>query len=121
LYKKDVAIQTAMVLLNSQAINQLGSGYHLQGKQSVTSFTAQSSTNNTVYLNVSVSGIWTYSFTDAQIKQLRDPIRGATRDVALTYLQSQSGVGSVDIHLPFGTDHLPDNINNIDILLEPQP
>jgi serine/threonine protein kinase len=121
LYKKDVAIQTAMVLLNSQAINQLGSSYHLQGKQSVTSFTAQSSTNNTVYLNVSVSGIWTYSFTDAQIKQLRDPIRGATRDVALTYLQSQTGVGSVDIHLPFGTDHLPDNINNIDILLEPQP
>ncbi|BCL84460.1 serine/threonine protein kinase [Ktedonobacteria bacterium brp13] len=118
LYKKDVAVQTAMVLLNQQAIGGLGNNYQLQGRQTVASFDAESGKNNIAYLKVSVSGTWAYNFTDSQAQNLRDPIRGATRDVALAYLKAQPGVASVDIHLPLGTDHLPDAVGNIEVMLE---
>jgi Serine/threonine protein kinase len=117
-YKRDVAVQTAMVLLNRQAITTLGSGYQLQGRQRVVSFTAENGNNNIAYLKVAVSGTWAYTFTDNQVQNLRNPIRGATRAVALAYLRSQPGIAQVDIHLPLGTDHLPTSVDDIDVMLD---
>lgn len=117
-YKRDVAVQTAMVLLNRQAIATLGSGYQLQGRQRVVSFSAENGKDNIAYLKVAVSGTWAYVFTDNQVQNLRNPIRGATRAVALAYLRSQPGVAQVDIHLPFGTDHLPTSVDDIDVMLD---
>ncbi|WP_201363525.1 serine/threonine protein kinase [Dictyobacter formicarum] len=120
-YQKSVAEAAALSLLNSYAQKKLGSGYQLQGQATVSGpDNTEAGKGGVVYLTLKARGTWTYVFSDDQIKKLRLPIKGATADVAKTYLATQPGVDSVDIRLPFGTDHLPTNTDDIDILLTPR-
>ncbi len=119
-YKHTVVEQTAMVLLSRQAAKTLSSAYQLQDKPTLVGIpSVQSSKDGIVHLNVTVRGVWVYAFTDQQLQQFRAPIKGATVDLAKTYLKTQTGVANVDIHLPFGTDHLPDSVDNIAVTVAP--
>ncbi|GCE21732.1 serine/threonine protein kinase [Dictyobacter kobayashii] len=121
-YQKNVADAAALALLNSYAQKKLGNSYQLQGQITVNGpDNTEPGRDGIVYLTLKARGTWTYIFSDAQIKKLRLPIKGATADVAKTYLAAQPGVDSVDIRLPFGTDHLPTNTDDINILLSPPP
>ena len=119
-YKHSVVEQTAMVLLSRQAAKTLSSAYQLQDKPTLVGIpSVQSSKDGIVHLNVTVRGVWVYAFTDQQLQQFRTPIKGATIDLARTYLKTQTGIANVDIRLPFGTDHLPNSIDNIAITVTP--
>jgi len=119
-YKRSVVEQTAMVLLSRQAAKTLSDAYQLQGKPTLVGIpSVQSARDGVIHLNVSVRGIWIYGFTDQQIQQFRVPIKGASIDLAKTYLKAQPGIANVEIHLPFGTDHLPGSIDNITISVAP--
>jgi serine/threonine protein kinase len=119
-YKRSVVEQTAMVLLSREAAKMLSAAYQLQGKPTLIGMpSVQSVKDGIVHLNVTVRGIWTYGFTDQQIQQLRVPIKGASIDLAKTYLKTQPGIANVDIHLPFGTDHLPSSVDDIAISVAP--
>jgi len=70
-----------------------------------------------IYLSVPVREAWAYTFTAQRLEQWKQSIRGATLDAALAYLNTQEGVGAVQIHLPFGTDHFPLVVDQIKILV----
>ncbi len=119
-YKRSVAEQTAMVLLSRQAANTLSAAYQLQEKPTLVGIpSVQSARDGVIYLKVTVRGVWIYVFTDQQIQQFRAPIKGASITLAEAYLKGQPGVANVEIHLPFGTDHLPTSIDNITVSVAP--
>jgi serine/threonine protein kinase len=119
-YRHSVVEQAGIVLLSRQAARTLLSAYQVQEKPALVGIPAvQSSKDGIVHLNVSVRGTWVYGFTAQQLQQLRTPIKGATVDLAKTYLKTQTGVANVDIRLPFGMDHLPNSVDNIAITVTP--
>ncbi|GCE31785.1 hypothetical protein KDA_72690 [Dictyobacter alpinus] len=120
-YQKSVAQAAALSLLNTYARKKIGTGYQLQGQATVSDpIDATAGKDGLAYLTLKAQGIWSYNFSDDQIKKLRAPIKGASADVARTYLITQPGVESVDIRLPFGTDHIPTTLDDITIILSPR-
>ncbi|GAC1627951.1 MAG: hypothetical protein NVS4B9_19510 [Ktedonobacteraceae bacterium] len=120
LYKRSVVEQTAIVLLSRQGAKTLSAAYQLRDKPTLVGLpTVQSAREGIVHLNVTVRGVWLYTFTDQQVQHLRAPIKGASVDLARSYLKAQPGVADVDIRLPFGTDRLPGSIDDIAITINP--
>ncbi len=114
-YSRSVMNQVAAQLLSKQA-QTLGSEYRLQGTPSVTApYVDVHGKDGLVYLNVAVHGTWVYVFSSGQQNQWRQGIKGATSAAALAYLNTQEGVASVQIHLPFQADHLPTSTSDITI------
>ncbi|MBV9020362.1 MAG: hypothetical protein JOZ71_06570, partial [Ktedonobacteraceae bacterium] len=58
-----------------------------------------------------------YTLTPQQANQWRQSIKGASSAAAQAYLHDQPGVATVRIHLPFGADHLPASVDDIQIVL----
>ena len=114
-YSRNVMNQVAAQLLAKQA-QMLSSGYQLQATPSVTAPQVDvHGKDGLVYLNVAVRATWVYVFSNEQQNQWRQGIKGATSAAALAYLNTQEGVASVQIHLPFQADHLPTAANDITI------
>ena len=112
-YSRNVMNQVATQLLAKQA-QTLGSGYQLQGTPSVAApHVDVHGKDGLVYLNVAVHGTWVYVFSSEQKNQWRQVIKGATSAAALAYLNTQEGVASVQIHLPFQADHFPTATSDI--------
>jgi hypothetical protein len=120
-YQKSVAASTVTTLYNLYAQKQLGNAYQLQGKSVLVGDpTTDTGKDGIIYLSLTVEGTWQYNFNASQIKNLRTPIKGASGEVAKTYLKSLPGIADVSIQFPFGTDHLPDSTDKIDIVISPQ-
>ena len=109
-YNTHTTSDLARQLLNNE-VNQsstLGSGYHLRGTLNVSTPTVEQQGNNgQLYLSVSASGTWSYTVTSQDEDLWRLAIKGASTTLAQSYLSTRSGITSVHIDLPFGTDHLP--------------
>ena len=73
--------------------------------------------NGIVYLSVSMHEVWMYVFSTQQIDKWKQNMRGATSVAAIAYLNQQPGVAAVQIHLPFGSDHLPASLDQIKVVL----
>ena len=117
-YNRAVAVNLAAQLLVEQAAQTLGNSYVQQGSPTVgVPHVFQQGKNGVIYLSVPVREAWVYTFSTQQLDQWKQSIRGATLNAVLTYLNAQAGVGAVQIHLPFGTDHFPAVINQIKILV----
>ena len=117
-YNVEMAHAVAEQLLSQQAAQILGKNYHLKGSPSFTEpIRVQQAQNNTLYLSVAIHGVWIYTITSQQLNTWRQFIKGLTPTKASDYLTSQSGVVSVQIQLPFGTDHLPIAADQIHITL----
>lgn len=117
-YSRNVVNHIAAQLLSQQATKTLGSPYQLQGTPSIDMpKVVQQGNNGLIYLSVSVHGLWVYPLSPEQMRQWRQSIKGAPSAAALAYLTTQAGVGAVQIHLPFGTDHLPLSLDDIKIVL----
>lgn len=118
IYNSNVASHTAAQLLSKVAAATLGSAYQMQGTPAIAApRVVESGHAGVVYVSVSVHGTWQYALSSDQMNQWRQSIRGATSDVALAYLNNQSGVASVQIHLPFGADHLPTTTDDIQFIV----
>ncbi len=118
-YNQTIARLVAAQLLHNQAALQLGSQYQLKDVLTIGNpDVIQQGQMGTIYLSVSVQGIWIHTFSSQQIGQWQQSIKGATPILAKTYLDTQTGVNSVQIRLPFGADHLPTSIDQIRIILE---
>ena len=117
-YNRTVAGNLAVQLLNQQAAQTLGNNYtqHVSPVVGVP-HAFQQGKNGVIYLSVPVREAWAYTFTAQRLEQWKQSIRGATLDAALAYLNTQEGVGAVQIHLPFGTDHFPLVVDQIKILV----
>jgi hypothetical protein len=116
-YNIETAHQVAEQLLSKQASQTLKGNYRLKGSPSFTNTAGvQLAQNDVVYLSVAVRGVWVYNFSDQQINTWLQSIKGATPTLASTYLTSQRGVSSVQVQLPFGTDHLPMSIDQINVV-----
>ncbi len=118
-YNHALASSTAIQLLTSQAIHTPGNTYQLQSTPAVGTISILAvSKSGIIYLSIPVHGTWTYTLSSQQINTWPQYIKGATSAAALAYLNAQPGVASVEIHLPFGADHLPSSTNDIRIVLE---
>lgn len=107
-YSRLVMDSVAAQLLDKQASQTLGTHYQAQGTPSIAPPHVDVRTKDgLVYLNVAIHGTWLYVFTPQQVNQWRQMIKGATTPVALAYLNTQEGVSSVQIHLPFQADRFP--------------
>lgn len=121
-YNRTLADQVAISLLNAEAAQTLGNTYQLLGTPKVDApQVVQQGKNGTLYLSVPVHETWLYSFTAQQLGQWKQSIKGATSEAALAFLNEQPGVAAVQIHLPFGADHIPTTIDQIKIELISQP
>ncbi|MDQ2713823.1 MAG: serine/threonine protein kinase [Chloroflexota bacterium] len=118
-YNRDTARHIAAQLLSQQAAQTLGSGYQLrQGTLTVGApQVTQQGQDGIAYLSVPVHGLWVYGISGQQIARWQQNIKGAPSAAALAYLNSQPGVSAVRIQLPFGTDHLPSSIEQIQVVL----
>ena len=117
-YNRSLAGNLAVQLLNVQAHQTLGNSYLQQGTPAVgIPRVVQLGKNSVIYLSVPVREVWVYSFSPQQFNKWKQTIRGATVDAALAYLNAQGGVEAVQIHLPFGTDHFPANVDQIKIMV----
>ncbi|GAC1614962.1 MAG: hypothetical protein NVS4B11_01150 [Ktedonobacteraceae bacterium] len=117
-YSRNVMNHVATQLLDKQALQTLGSSYQLQGTLSIAPpHVDVHGKDGLVYLNVAVHGTWIYVFSTQQTSQWRQIIKGATSAAALAYLNTQEGVASVQIHLPFQADHFPTVNNEITIVV----
>jgi hypothetical protein len=118
IYNAQTARQLAEELVIRQAMQQLGNDYQLKDTLSVASPVVTSQEKQgVIFLSVSAHGVWVYQVTQQQVDQWRQSIKGATPQLAKTFISSQSGVYSVKIQLPFGTDHLPSSLDQILIVL----
>jgi serine/threonine protein kinase len=118
-YSRTLASSIATQLLMSQTTHTTGTTYQIQGTPSVGNIAiVDVSKSGVVYLSVSVHGTWIYSLSSQQINAWPQYIKGASSAAALAYLNTQPGVSGVEIHLPFGADHLPTSTNEIRIILE---
>ncbi|MBV9707081.1 MAG: protein kinase [Chloroflexi bacterium] len=117
-YDHNVLDRIATQLLSKEAMQTLDSNYQLQGSLSISSSRViAAEKNGLVYLNVSLHGLWVYTLTPQQANQWRQSIKGASSAAAQAYLHDQPGVATVRIHLPFGADHLPSSVDDIQIVL----
>ena len=118
-YNQTMARLVAAQLLHSQAYVQLGDQFQLKDVLTIGNpEVIQQGQMGTIYLSISVHGIWIHTFSSQQIGQWQQSIKGSTPMLAKTYLDTQSGVDSVQIRLPFGADHLPTSVDQIRIILE---
>ena len=117
-YNLQTARQVAQQLLDEKAVLSLGSNYQLEHPLVVANpvITAQEK-NGVIYLSVSVRGLWFYQIAQQQIDLWRQSIKGATTQLAQAFIIQQPGVAKVHIQLPFGADHFPSSIDQIQIVL----
>lgn len=117
-YNRSLAGNLAIQLLSAQAHQALGNSYLQLGTPTVgLPRVVQQGKSGVIYLSVPVHEVWVYSFSPQQFNQWKYSIRGATVDAALAYLNAQGGVEAVQIHLPFGTDHFPSNVDQIKFMV----
>jgi serine/threonine protein kinase len=117
-YNLQTARQVAQQLLDEKAVQSLGSNYQLKNPLVVANpvITAQEK-NGVIYLSIAVRGLWFYQITQQQTNLWQQSIKGATTQLAQAFIIQQPGVANVHIQLPFGTDHLPVSIDQIQIVL----
>ncbi|MFL5662605.1 MAG: hypothetical protein ACJ8BW_14835, partial [Ktedonobacteraceae bacterium] len=117
-YNGSDANRLASQLLEEQAAQALGISYQLRGSPTVaTPQIVKQERDGTIYLSVPVQEVWAYVFSSQQLSQWKLSIKGASSEAALAFLNEQAGVAAVQIHLPFGTDHLPLSPDQIKIVL----
>ena len=117
-YNQTTARLVAVQLLNKQAALQLDRNYILKDVLTIGNpEVVKQGQMGIIYLSVSARGIWIHTFSSQQIGQWQQSIKGATPVLAKTYLETQPGVASVQIRLPFGADHLPASVNQIRIVV----
>lgn len=117
-YNTNVASRTAAQLLSKQALATLGDAYQLQGTPVMAApRVVESGKPGVVYISVQVHGLWLYALSSDQLNVWRQSIRGATSAAALAYLNNQNGIAAVQIHLPFGADHLPTSVDTIQFVI----
>lgn len=116
-YNTVIADHMALELLNEGAVQTLGSFFQLQGTPSILStHLVSQQQSGLIFLDISAHGTWIYMFSSQQLERWRQTIKGATMDAALAYLNTQPGVGAVQIRLPFGSNHFPSSVDQIKIV-----
>ncbi len=119
-YSHTDADQLAAQLLSQQAAQQLGSSFQMQGPVATNvPHIVQQKASGVVFLSIPAHGEWRYHFTQQQINQWRQAVKGMILANALAFLNERTGVAAVRIHLPFGADHLPTSTNYIQIVFAP--
>ncbi len=117
-YNIATARQVAAQLLQKQATVQLDNNYLLKGALIIASpVIVQQGDKGIVYLSISAHGLWIHTLSSQQVSQWKQSIKGATPTLAKTYLVTQPGVASVVIQLPFGADHLPASVDQMEFVL----
>lgn len=117
-YNTQSARQVAQQLLGEKAMQSLGANYSLKDPLVVaTPVITSQEKNGVIYLSISVHGLWFYQITPQQTNQWRQSIKGATPQLARAFITTQPGVTDAQIRLPFGTDHLPASVDQIQIVL----
>jgi serine/threonine protein kinase len=117
-YNQTTVRLVAAQLLDKQAQTQLGIHYGLKDVPTIGNpVVVQRGKMGVVYLSVLTTGTWIYTISSQEITQWQQSIKGATPMLAETFLDTQQGVKSAQIRLPFGADHLPTSIDQIRIVL----
>jgi serine/threonine protein kinase len=116
-YDQTQATSMAAQLLRAQAVQSLSRNFQLQGNISTGAPSAQAGGGDgSAFVSVSVHGVWAYVFSARDINSWKQSVKGATSAAALAYLNTQPGIASVQVSLPFGSDHLPDTVDNIKVV-----
>jgi|GEM_PF-610490 len=109
-YNMRAANDLARQLLTNEAMQSPGRAYGLRGSLNIATPTVEQQGNaGQLYLSVSASGLWAYQISAQAEEQWRQAIKGASLQLAQSYLTTRAGILSAHIQLPFGTDHLPTN------------
>jgi hypothetical protein len=117
-YNRTTATHLAIELLNKDATQALGQNYQMQGTPVLPGNpVAHAGANGIVFLSIAVKGVWIYNLTSQEVGGWPEAIRGSTTQAALAFLNGQPGVKSVEITLPFGTDHVPSAVSDIKIVV----
>ena len=117
-YNLQTARQMALQLLGDRAAQSLGDNYRPNSSPvAVNPVVTAQEKNGVIYLSVRVHGVWFYQISQQQIDLWRQSIKGATPQLAQAFMVQQPGVAHVIIQLPFGADHLPTALDQIQVVL----
>lgn len=117
-YDHNTATHMATQLLNKDALQTFGAMYEMRGTPTlVGNPTVHPGKNGVVFLSMTVKGLWVYKLSQREMDRWSQAIKGSTTQAAQAYLYVQPGVKKVEINLPFGTDHLPASVSDINIVL----
>lgn len=117
IYNTQTARQIAQQLLTNQAGQTLGASYTLKGDLTVATPSVVQQSGGKLYLSVSAHGTWLYTVSQDAMNTWKQAIKGASPPLAQSYLSTQPGIASVKISLPFGTDHLPVDVGQIQFVI----
>ncbi len=118
-YNSRTARDLAQQLLQRQATQNLGATYQSRGNLNVANPTIQQqTTNGQLYLNVSASGLWSYTITSQIEEQWRQVIKGGTLTLAQNYLSTRPGITTARIQLPFNSTTLPGDETQIAFIIQ---
>lgn len=107
-YDTHVASAVAQQLLSNEAAQTLGTSYQVRGGLNIAPpLFEQQGNSGQLYLSVAASGIWAYKVTANLEQAWRQAIKGASLPLAQNYLTTRPGISAVRISLPFGSDHIP--------------
>ncbi len=118
-YDMRLASDLARQLLNNEAIQVLGVNYQERGGFNIAApLVEQQGTNGQLYLSVAASGQWAYKVTVSMEQQWRQAIKGASIPLAQSYLTTRPGISAAQIVLPFGSDHVPADEQQVVFVVE---
>ncbi|MEO7020388.1 MAG: serine/threonine-protein kinase [Ktedonobacteraceae bacterium] len=118
-YDMRLASDLARQLLNNEAIQVLGVNYRERGGFTIAApLVEQQGTNGQLYLSVAASGQWAYKVTASMEQQWRQAIKGASIPLAQSYLTTRPGISAAQIVLPFGSDHVPADEQQVVFVVE---
>jgi Baseplate J-like protein len=118
------AMQTAITqAVTAAAMQHLGAHYTLEGEVQTTvlHLTSNTGLGGSFLLQVKVTGVWAYRFTDSQSHTLAVRIAGKSREQATSLLMDTPGVSQVVMQVSGVTTTLPTDPARIHLLVLYQP
>ncbi len=114
-YQTQALHDAAIHLLTQAAIKQVGVHYGLMGTIETSITKTIVTKQNTVELEITSAGTWTYQFTDDEVQQLKAQVAGKGQEQARTLLLHTPGVQMVSISLSRG-ETVPEETSKIAVV-----
>ncbi len=115
-YEQEALQAQATAFLAHVAATQVGTGYRLAGSLQVTVKQA-TITQTAAVVSLSLLGTWVYTFSQEEQQQIKQRMRGRTKQDALQQLLSQPGIDKATIAGIGENEVLPDDITHIHLFL----
>ncbi|WP_376796785.1 hypothetical protein [Thermogemmatispora sp.] len=118
-FDRQAALRLAASLLGQEAGKKLGASYAPVGqpRTTISDATLINARQGVVSITITAEGLWAYQFSAADKERLAHLIAGKSRSEAQQLLQRQEGIKASDIQIAHGSERLPADSKQINIVI----